>query len=190
MTAAGPGSGVGRVYAEALFAIAKETNAVDEMLDDLAGVERALRDNADFAAILSSPNITRDEASRMLRATFEGKVGKHVLNLMLVLLARGRQPALPQTADAFRALVDVDRRQRRVAIATAAPLDAAQTSALATALAAKSGDRVILETSVDPSLLGGAVARVGDWVVDGSLRTGLVLLAKQMQAEALRKTAN
>lgn len=190
MKGSGPASGVGRVYAEALFAIAKSTNAIDEIADDLAGVERALRDNADFATLLSSPKLTRDEASRMLRETFEGKVSKHVLNLLLVLLARGRQRALPEIAGAFRALVDVERRQRRVTIATAGALDAAQADAIAKALSAKTGDRVILETSVDPSLLGGAVARVGDTVIDGSLRTGLARLANAMHAEARQKTAH
>ncbi|MFN0150121.1 MAG: ATP synthase F1 subunit delta [bacterium] len=190
MIGGGPGGAVGRVYADALFAIAKQTNAVDEMLVDLEGVEAALHDNANFATLYSSPKLTREEASQMLRGTFEGKVGKHVLNLLLVLLTRGRQRALPQIADAFRAHVDFDRRQRRVAIATAGPLDAAQADAIAKAIAAKTGDRVILETSVDPSLLGGAVARVGDMVIDGSLRTGLARLAKTMQSEAELKTAH
>lgn len=180
--------GVGRVYAEALFAVAKEANAVDEILDDLAEVERVFGDNAKFETLIESPKVTREDAERMLRGAFEGQIAKPVLNLLLVLLKRGRQRAVPQVSQAFRALVDADRRQRRVAITTAKPIETAHVEKLAHTLAQKTGQRVLLETAVDPALLGGAVARVGDTVIDGSLRTGLALLARKMKEETNHKT--
>jgi len=180
--------GVGRVYAEALFAVAKETNAVDAVLEDLAEVERVFVDNAKFETLIESPKVTREDAERMLRSAFEGQIAKPVLNLLLVLLKRGRQRAVPQVAEAFRALVDADRRQRRVAITTAKPIEPAHVEKLAHTLSQKTGQRVLLETAVDPALLGGAVARVGDTVIDGSLRTGLALLARKMKEETNHKT--
>jgi F-type H+-transporting ATPase subunit delta len=180
---------VGRVYAEALFAVAKEGNAVVEILGDIVEVERVFGDNARFATLIESPKVTRDEAAKMIRGAFEGKIAKPVLNLLLVLLKRGRQRAIPEVAEAFRALVDADRRQRRVAITTATPIEPAHAEKLASTLAQKIGLRVLLETAVDPALLGGAVARVGDTVIDGSLRTGLSLLARKMKEETNQKPA-
>jgi F-type H+-transporting ATPase subunit delta len=177
-------SSVGRVYAEALFEVAKEANAVDEIQDDLAEVERVFGDNAKFETLIESPKVTREEAERMIRGAFAAQITKPVLNLLLVLLKRGRQRAVPEVAEAFRALVDADRRQRRVAITTAKPIEPAHAEKLASTLTQKTGLRVLLETAVDPALLGGAVARVGDTVIDGSLRTGLTLLARRMKEEA------
>jgi F-type H+-transporting ATPase subunit delta len=182
-------SAVGRVYADAVFAIAKESNAVDAFLEDLRVVLAAFRDNPKFEALYSSPKIAREETERMVRGAFEGKLRQPLLHLLLLLVRRGRQRALPAIVRAYEALVDADRNQRRVALATASPLDDALKARIADALSKKTGQKVLLDARVDPALLGGAVLRVGDTVVDGSLRTGLARLAKQMQEEPIQKGA-
>jgi F-type H+-transporting ATPase subunit delta len=125
---------VGRVYAEALFAIANETGAIDELLDEVSAVEAVFRENPTFGTLLDSPKVTREEAERMIRETFGNQIGRHTLNLLLVLMHRGRQRALPQVAAAFRAMVDAHRKQRRVRVTTATPLEPAAASRLAEAL--------------------------------------------------------
>lgn len=182
-------AGVGRVYAGAVFAIAKEANEVDAFLDDLRAVLDVFRANAKFAALYGSPKIAREEAERMVRGAFEGKLRKPLLHLLLLLVRRGRQRSLPAIVRAFEALVDADRNQRRVGIATAAPLDEALKARITDALSKKTGQKVLLDARVDPALLGGAVLRVGDTVIDGSLRTGLARLAKTMQEEPIQKGA-
>lgn len=174
-------SGVGRVYAEALFSLAKESNSVDDTLEELREVLGVFRNNAEFEAVFLSPKIAHEDAERMIRETFTNRAGKRTVNLLLLLLRKRRQHALAAIVEGFEAMVDEDRNQSRVTVTSAAPLEELHEQRLAETLAKQTGQRILLETRVEPDLLGGALLRIGDTVIDGSLRTGLTRLARQLQ---------
>jgi len=178
--ASGVGSGVGRVYAEALFALAKEKGAVEAVGDDLAEVLTMLRDNPSFRLLIESPELSREETEGMIRETFGTQVGAPVLNLMLLLVRKRRQSALGRIAESYEAIRAAERNERRATISTAAPLDEATKSRIAETLARKLGGRIVLDETIDPAILGGVLLRVGDTLVDGTLRTGLERLARHM----------
>lgn len=176
------GGPVGRVYAEALFAIAKEANAIDSIGEDLRAVGAVLRENPGFRALYESPELSREETERMLRETFGDALEPAVLNLLLLLVRKRRQAHLGRIAEAYDAIVEEERNERRVTLVTAAPLEEPARARLAALLSAKTGARVILDERPDPAVLGGVLARVGDTLVDGTLRAALGQLARHMEA--------
>lgn len=180
----GAASGVGRVYAEALLAIAKEKGTIDEVVRDLGTARRLFAENPNFATLFESPTLSRENAVTMVRGCFRGVVSETVIDLLLLLGRKRRQHALPAIAEAFQAMVDAERHERRVVLTVAAPIDDALRDRITALLSKKTGDKILLETLVDPSLLGGALVRVGDTMIDGTLKTGLTRLAREMMATA------
>lgn len=176
----GGAGGVPRVYAEAIFRLAKERGAIDEVLEDLRAVREALRASPKFQALVESPGVGTADTERAVRGAFGESVGEPVLNLLLLLVRKRRQKAFARIVDAYEAMVTEERRERRVAVATAGPLDDGARARLADVLSRKIGARVVLETRVEPALLGGALVRVGDTLFDGSLKAALARLSRIM----------
>lgn len=183
MTASGDArvtGGVPRVYAEAIFRIARERRAIDEVLEDLRAVRAAVRENPKFQALIEAPG-GGAEAERAIRGAFGDTVAEPVLNLLLLLVRKRRQKSLAKIVDAFEAMVEEEKGERRVAVTTARPLDEGARSRLAEVLSRKTGTRIVLDTRVEPALLGGVLVRVGDTLIDGSLKAGLSRLARMMK---------
>jgi F-type H+-transporting ATPase subunit delta len=174
------GAVVARVYAQALFAIAKQKGIVDDVHDDLAVMRTALEKSPQFRRLLESPKVSLEQAERVIRDTFGPIAGTPAFNLLLLLIEKRRQGAFDRIVEEYSAMRDAERSERRATIATAAPLDDATRARIAGALGAKAGVRVLLEERVDPSLLGGVLVRVGDTLVDGTLRTALDRMARHI----------
>ncbi len=97
-------------------------------------------------------------------------------NFALLLLERGRISALPAIARAYKQLVDERLGRVQATVTSAQPLDPATAASVQRALEKRTGKRVVITSNVDPSLIGGVVARVGDLVFDGSLKSKLEAL--------------
>ena len=178
---AGATGGVARVYAEAIFRLAKERRAIDEVLEDLRTVRESLRASPKFQTLIEAPGLGTDRTEKAIHAVFGETVSEPVLHLLLLLVRKRRQKALAKIVEAYEEMVAQERRERRVAVATASALDDDARARLAEVLARKIGARVVLDTRVDPTLLGGVVARVGDTLIDGSLKAELARLSRRMK---------
>ena len=116
----------------------------------------------------------------MVQELLGGRASGHTVNLVEFLLEQGRAKDLARIVDAMTELA-AERRRRAVAeVRTALPLDAERRSRLATALSEATGKDVELRTLVDPSVIGGVVARVGDVVFDGSVKRKLEMAREQL----------
>jgi F-type H+-transporting ATPase subunit delta len=173
-----------RRYAEAAFDVALRDDAVDAWraeLDTAAVIVSEERIRRTFA----NPSIPLATRNEMAKATFGPMVGDKVLNLIGLMLRRGRIQEMPQLAAEFRRL-DNDRKGITVATATSAgKLTNDEVEALTRRLEEYTGGRVELDLQVDPSLLGGLVVRVGDRLIDGSVRSRLERLRNQLVSGAL-----
>ncbi len=173
-----------RRYAEAAFAVATRDNTVEAWRSELdAAAEIVAVDR--IGRTLANPSIPF--ASRVLtaEATLGHIVGRPVLNLIGLMLRRGRIMELPRLAAEFRAL---DNRRRGITLATAtssSPISADEQRALVQRLEQFTGGSVELDTAVDPTLLGGLVVRVGDRLMDGSVRSRLERLRNQLVSGAI-----
>lgn len=174
-----------RRYAEAAFEIALRDKNVEAWRRELDAVGAAMADER-LAAALANPATPLEARERLAGAVLDtAKASKGLRNLMLLLLRRGRIELLPRVAREFQ-LLD-DRRQGVVeAFATsAAPLGPEELRALTAKLEQLTGGRVALDHRVDPTLVGGLVVRVGDRLIDGSVRGRLERLRNRLVSGAL-----
>ncbi len=173
-----------RRYAEAAFEVALRDNEIDawrEGLDAAAAIVGEER----VGRALANPSIPLETRIATAEQTFGKLVGRKTLNLVGLMLRRGRIQELPKLAAEFRRL-DNERKGITQATATSAsPLTKDEVAALARRLEEYTGGRVELDVQVDPSLLGGLVVRVGDRLIDGSVRSRLERLRNQLVSGAL-----
>jgi F-type H+-transporting ATPase subunit delta len=168
-----------RRYAQAVFELAVERNALDRWLADLRTLEEYFG-NRQLAFILSEPNVQFGRKEQIVRDLLATKVQGDVLGLALLLVERGFVSLAPRIRFEFERLYDEHLGQAHAEVTTATPLDAETRERLRRDLAEITGKRILLHENVDPSILGGAVARVGDTLIDGSVRRRLALLRQQI----------
>lgn len=186
MTAQVTESGVlARRYARALFELADEAKAVDEVAADLSLLAEAIADSADLERLIRSPIISREDQGKVMGLILEGMGAKDLTRRFVGVLARNRRLfALPAVIAAFRALLAQRRGEAVAEVVSAAPLTVTQQQALAAALKRVTGSEVAVTTRVDPGLLGGLVVKLGSRMVDSSLRTKLLRLRFAMKGVA------
>lgn len=170
---------VARRYAEAAFLIARDREEFDRWSEDLRSLAEAVSE-PDVARLLESARLPQDEKERLLQA-FRDDVAPLVWNLVRLLLRKQRVTLLPQIADEFDALVDEARGVVKAQVTTAVPLSEPERQHVANRLSQITGKQVVVQEGVDPRILGGLVARIGDRLIDGSTRSRLVALKKRLE---------
>ena len=166
-----------RRYARAVFEIALEEKGLERWQSDLQKLVGAVGD-AEFLAVLESPRIKFEEKSRLLSQL--AGIGPLALNLVRLLVTRGGVNILPAIAAEYRRLLDEYHGIQNAAVVTAVSLDKKDKEKLAAELGVMVGKKIQLESAVDPAIIGGIVARVGGRLLDGSTRSKLTALKKEL----------
>lgn len=175
-------SGLASRYATALFDLASERNALDEVERDLTGLDRALEESADLARLIRSPIVSRDGQSRAMEAMAGPLALGELTRSFLGVLARQRRlAALPAVSAQFRRRLAQHRGEETAEVISAVPLDEEQMEGVKAAVASYAGRPVQLTAQVDPGLLGGIVVRIGSRMIDASLKTKLQNLELSMR---------
>jgi F-type H+-transporting ATPase subunit delta len=173
-----------RRYAEAAFEVATRDDTVETWRAELE-IAASIASDERVGRMLANPAVALETRTEMADAIFGKVVARPVLNLIGLMIRRGRIEQLPKVAAEFRRL-DNARQGITVATATsAAPLSKDEIKALTERMETFTGGRVELDVQVDPSLLGGLVVRVGDRLIDGSVRGRLERLRNQLVSGAL-----
>ena len=160
-------------YAQALFAVAEAEGALGSVEDELFSFAKALDRAPDLREALSDPGLPAENKKGLIRDVLGDRAHPLTANLLGFLVETGRGRELPRIADELAHVV-AERRQHALAeVRTAVPLDEERRRRLADALQRATGRSLELKTVVDPSVVGGVVANVGDEVFDGSVRTRL-----------------
>jgi F-type H+-transporting ATPase subunit delta len=170
---------IARNYAEALFELGEQHGATESyglLLDAVAG---AIDTTPEVQATLMSPRVPKREKARLLAAGLKDAPRPFVLFLQAVV-QRGRAPLLREIALGYSGLVDQKLNRLRAGVTVARQPDDSLARAVEEGLSRAFGKKVIPSFSVDPSILGGAVVRVGERVYDGSLRRRLTKLRRQL----------
>jgi len=169
----------GRRYALALLALAREQGTMAYWLEAAEGLE-ALTAEPSFVAALQGDGMTDERFVSIVRQVVPGIDGD-ALNLFRLLRHKGRLALGPSIASYVRELWDEERGVQRAEVRTAVPLDDAARAQVQARLAQQTGKTIELEAVVDPALVGGAVIRLGDRLIDGSTRTRLRTLRERLQ---------
>ncbi|MBP0615539.1 F0F1 ATP synthase subunit delta [Jiella mangrovi] len=169
-----PVSGVADRYAQSLFELALEENALDTVESELDSFEKLMSENADFRRLVASPAFSSDEQLRAIEAIVE-KTGPSQLtgNFLKVVADNRRLFVLPGMIRRFRELAAEQRGEVEAEVTSAHPLDDSQRTALSEALGSYAGKTVTVREKVDPSILGGLIVQIGSRQIDTSLRSKL-----------------
>jgi F-type H+-transporting ATPase subunit delta len=169
-----------RGYAQAMFSVAEAEHALDEVEDELFRFSRALERETELRDALTDPVFPSDRKRAVLGDMLGERANPMTVNLLGFVIEQGRARDLGAIVDELVALA-AERREAAVAeVRTAVPLDAAHRDRLAQALGRATGRRIELKVVVDPSVVGGVVAKIGDQVIDGSVRRRLELARERL----------
>jgi F-type H+-transporting ATPase subunit delta len=175
---------IGRVYAEALFRAAESSNQTGEVLDELTALLALFRKDPGLELFLASAAIGQKRKEEAIRNAFAGRTSEVLTNFLLVLNSHGRLDSLHAIADAYRTLHDRKTGHVIVRVRSAVPLTDAERDRLRDDVRTVRGLQPVLQETVDPSLLGGMVVYVGDWVYDASVRTRLLEIRNHLIEES------
>jgi F-type H+-transporting ATPase subunit delta len=167
-----------RRYAQAVFDIAREKKELDRWQSDLNKVA-GLGADAAVMELLENPRIPFEAKAKLLSENL-GDIDPLVLNLVYLLMTRGRLGMLGDIAYEYQVLLDGYHGIERAEVTTAIALDDEDEKKLAEQLAAVVGKKVVVETKVDKGLIGGVVARVGGKLLDGSTISKLTAMRKAL----------
>jgi F-type H+-transporting ATPase subunit delta len=169
-----PVSGVADRYAQSLFELARDDGAVDTVEFELRAFQRLIDESADFRRLVESPAFSSDEQLQAIDAVVR-ETGPSELtgNFLRVVAANRRLFVLPGIVRAFGRMAADHRGEIEAEITSAHPLNEAQRQELAEAIGSYAGKTVTMRESVDASILGGLIVRIGSRQIDTSLRTKL-----------------
>jgi F-type H+-transporting ATPase subunit delta len=170
---------VARRYARALFELALERDEpLESWLSDLQAIQAAIEDPA-VRPVLVSPKLSFERKRELVDRALSG-LDPLRRNFVYVLIERGRIELLGAVVREFRAMMLEHQGVAEATVTTAVPISDAEADRIAALLARLVGRRVILERQVDPSIIGGVVARVGDRLINGSVAESLAALRRQL----------
>jgi len=174
---------IARVYATALFEAAKDRGKLDVIREQLGAFAGALADNRDLQIFFFSPYFSSGEKEEGLRkAVVEAE--PELLNFLLLLIEKHRMPALFRIRRQYDALWAKENRRLDVTVTSAVELDPEIAKRIGAEIEEQTGNTVQLQSEVDPDILGGLVVRVGNMVLDTSIRNRLEKLRKSVASAA------
>ena len=167
-----------RRYSQAVFNIALERNELDRWQSDLRKIA-SLGEDAAFIALLENPKVRFEDKAGLLSERL-GDINPLALNLVYLLVTRGRLSMAGDIAGEYQRLLDGYRGIEQAEVTTAIPLDDEDRQRLEEHLGAVVGKKVVLKLKVDSSLIGGIIARIGDKLLDGSTHSKLMALRNEL----------
>lgn len=173
------GNIVARRYARALFALGKQTGLpeLESYASSFEALRSVLAESPDLNRVFKAPILTADEKKNIVKSLAEKlEITGTILNFLMLLADKNRLRDLAGIADVFGELLDAEKGVLRGTLLTAVALDQKKQDALVKQLEKKAKRTLVLEFGVSPEILGGVVLKVGDKILDASLRAQLSIL--------------
>lgn len=173
---------VSNVYGDALFDLGLETNQLDSLLEEVKGVSEVIQTNTDLAKLMNHPKITKEEKIKLIEDIFTGRVSREMVGLMRLLVEKGHFNEMVSVFDYYENRVKEHNNVGTAYVTSAMPLREEQKKAI---------EKRLLETTkyvkfemhfnVDAALIGGMTIRIGDRIVDSSVKNKLENLTRELQ---------
>jgi F-type H+-transporting ATPase subunit delta len=171
---------IARNYAQALLALATKSNEVDQFGGMIIGMAETVRENAILRRFLQAPQISEMEKREVLRKALADKAPKNFTRFIEKLVSNRRQMLIPEIAIEFVNLVDEQQGRVHANVTVARAGNAGEAEDLSKRLSAALGKAVVAHLTVNPAILGGIIVRIGDTVMDGSVRRRLGALRQAL----------
>ena len=180
---------IATVYARALFEVAREHGRLDEVRDQLGAIADAIDGSHDLQVFFFSPYFSseekRDGFTRMVRGA-----NQLIVNFVSLLIEKHRMPVIFRIRRELDRLWEQENRLLPVSVTSAVALDDATVQSIGERISSGTGNQVQLTTVVDPDVLGGIVLRVGNVILDASIRSRLEQVRKEVARAQLPSLAN
>jgi F-type H+-transporting ATPase subunit delta len=168
----------GKWYAQAIFELAREKKAIETCQQGLEKLAELTRDES-LMALLENPKLPFEAKGDLLREGL-GEIEPYVFNLALLLVGKDALRLAGDISGSYLLLFDAYRGIEHAEVTTAVPLDEKEKEAVSRRVGEFVGRKVTLDLQVDPSIIGGFIARIGDMLIDGSVRQNLDSLGKSL----------
>lgn len=175
---------IAEVYGRSLYEVAEEKGTVDVVRDQLGAFADAMNADRDLAIFFFSPYFSTQEKKDGLKRAVEG-ADETVVNFLELLIEQHRMPAIYRIRRVVDRLWERANKILPVQISTATKLDDAVASSIGDKISQGTGQKIELTTTVDPDILGGIVLRVGNSILDASIRNRLDTLRRQVASGAV-----
>ena len=173
---------VSKVYGDALFEAAVEAKKMDEMFEEVKQLLVIFKDNAELQKMLENPKIIREDKENVIETVFRGRVTNEIVELMKLMIAKGRYSEIESVFDYFIGLVKEEKKIGIAYVSTAIALSDKQKDEIVKRLLETTKyESFEMNYKVDESLIGGMIIRIGDRVVDSSIKTKLYELSKDLR---------
>ncbi|MFD1768385.1 F0F1 ATP synthase subunit delta [Sphingobacterium suaedae] len=172
-------------YAKSLLELAREQGNVDVVKTDIDQLIAVLKSNSDLLRVLKNPIISVDKKQNILTSLFEGKINPLILSFFGILVRKGRANILLEIAQEFVREYNEVKGIVKASVVSATALSEQNLQALASKIAQEINAQVVLTNTVDTSLIGGFVVRVGDRQIDASIAGKLNKLEKYFVSQAV-----
>lgn len=169
-----------RRYATALFAAASKADAVDQVESDLGLVSYTIEQSPALWEALTSPVLPSEKKCEILAGVFEGSISAITLSYLKLCVSKRREEVIRETEAEYIALANEARGIVKAEVTSAVELSPDQEARLVAKLSQTTGKRIELSKNVDPSLVGGLLVRIGDKVIDGTIRGQLSALREEL----------
>jgi F-type H+-transporting ATPase subunit delta len=168
-----PSRSIPRKYAKALFSLAGKTEKPKAILADMESLVGLLRQTPTLPSFLESPNVGQDEKVKFLEGSLREKVHETTWLFLTLLLRRKRVALLPDILSEYVAIDEEERGIQRARVVSAVSLEKEQRTLLTSTLKRITGKEILVDTKVDPSIMGGVIVYLNGRVLDGSVRSRL-----------------
>ena len=170
--------GSAKRHAQAVFEIARDNNEVDKWRAEMDIIGDTLSD-PQLAAVLEDPKIRLDDKIQIIDKVLPD-VGQLARNLVYLLVSKQRMSIVAQIVSEYRRMADSHKGLEHATVTTAIELDVPDKEKVASHLATITGKQIVLDSAVDPEIIGGFVARISDKLIDGSTKAQLESLKKEL----------
>jgi F-type H+-transporting ATPase subunit delta len=170
---------IAAVYANALFEVAKERDILDTIREQIREFARALNENSDMRFFFFSPYFSVEEKKKGLHAAVEN-ADEVFMNFLETLIERSRMPVVFRIRDRYEKLWDEEQKVLPVEVTSAIELEDATVESIADQIREQTDRKVEISSKVDPDIIGGIVLRVGNSILDASIRNRLNQLRRQV----------
>lgn len=172
---------VSATYGEALFELAAEEGREEEFLSEVCQLKELLGENPDFGRLMNHPKVLKEEKLEVLKDVFEGRISKELLGFLHLIVTKDRYGEIESILDFFVAKVKAQKKIGIAYVTTAVSLNEDQKKKIEEKLlTTTSFSRMEMHYQVDEDLIGGMVIRIGDRVVDSSVKTKLFELQREL----------
>lgn len=178
--------GIGRNYAETLLILARKESQQEEWGELIDAIAVGMREDPTLRTFLESPKLSAAHKIEILKKALGRRVPQVFLRFVEAVINKRRQMLIPEIASEYRLLIDESENRVHAAVTVASEPTAAERDALSKQLSRLFGKRVVPHISLNPAILGGVIVKVGDTVMDGSVRKRLAVLRQRMLSTVTR----